>query len=154
MTPSQQLQALGLTLPAPAAPVGSYVPATRIGSQALTSGQIPMVDGELLHAGIVGADISLSQAQACAQACVLNALAAVADVAGGLDRIERVVRVCVFVASTPDFTAQPQVANAASDLLAELFGAKGRHVRSAVGVASLPLNAPVELELMVEVTPG
>ena len=151
MTPSARLAELDLQLPEVAAPVGSYVPATRCGDWILTSGQIPMVGGKPLATGKVGAGVSLDTAREAARLCVLNAVAAAASVAGGVDQIAQIVRVCVFVASTENFTDQPQVANVASDLLVEIFGEAGRHVRSAVGVASLPLDVPVELELVVSV---
>lgn len=147
---SQRLAELGIELPAVAKPLASYVPASRVGDQVWTSGQLPTVAGELLHAGKVGAEVSPEDAAACARQCLLNALAAVADVAGGIDNIKRVVKVVVFVASDPSFTGQPAVANGASQLVGELFGEAGVHVRSAVGVAVLPIDAPVELELVVE----
>ena len=148
-TPSVALAALGLALPSVAAPVAAYIPATRVGDQIWTSGQIPFRDGKLLATGIVGADVSPDVAAEMAQVAALNALAAAADVAGGLDNIRRVVKVVVYVASDPAFVAQPQVANGASKLLSEVFGSA--HVRSAVGVAVLPLNSPVEVEIIVEV---
>lgn len=151
MSHSQRLAALNLELPPVATPLAAYVPATRAGNQVLTSGQLPVVDGELVIEGKVGAEVSLDDAVAAARQCALNAIAAAAAEAGGLDQIRRVVRVCVFVASTPEFTGQPQVANGASDLFQEVFGEAGVHVRSAVGVAVLPINAPVEVELVVEV---
>jgi len=152
MSASQRLTELNLTLPELAAPVGSYVPATRCGDLVLTSGQIPVSEGKVTCVGIVGNGVSLVDAQKAARLCTLNALAAVASVVGGVDQISGIVRVCVFVASAPSFTDQPQVANAASDLLFEIFGEPGRHVRSAVGVASLPMNVPVELELIAHVS--
>ncbi len=151
MTPSQKLAELNLTLPEVAVPVGSYVPAIASGNLVLTSGQIPVVGGKVTCTGKVGDDVSLGKAQEAAKLCALNGLAAVAALAGGVDRITRIVRVCVFVASKPTFTDQPKVANAASDLFAAVFGEAGRHVRSAVGVASLPLDVPVELELVAEI---
>lgn len=150
-TPSQRLNELGVSLPEVAAPVGSYVPAVVSGDMVLTSGQIPMQSGQALHTGIVGDDVTLEQAQACALLCAKNALSAAASVAGGVDQILQIVRVCVFVASTPQFTDQPKVANAASDFFFDVFGDRGRHARSAVGVASLPLNVPVELELVTKI---
>jgi len=149
---SERLAALGVTLPVVATPAGAYVPALRSGSQVLTSGQLPTVDGTLVATGKVGAEVSPEQAYEAARVAVVNALAAVASVAGGLDAITRVVKVVVYVASTPEFTAQPKVANGASELLGELF-TEG-HVRSAVGVAVLPLDAPVEVELTVEAPEG
>lgn len=150
MSASERLAALGLELPAVAAPVAAYVPATRSGDQVLTSGQLPFVDGALTLTGKVGAGVTPEQAQAAARVCALNAVAAAAEVAGGLDAIRRVVKVVVFVASDPAFTGQPGVANGASVLLGEIFGEAGVHVRSAVGVAALPLDSPVEVELVVE----
>ncbi|MBE6477363.1 MAG: RidA family protein [Propionibacteriaceae bacterium] len=146
-TPSQRLAELGITLPPVATPVGSYVPATRLGDTVQTSGQIPFTP-EGLVTGLVGDGIDLEAAQAAARVSALNALAAAADVAGGLDAIKGIVKVTVFVASAPGFTEQAAVANGASDVLAEIFGADGRHVRSAVGVAVLPKNACVEVELV------
>lgn len=148
--PSQRLAELGLTLPPVAAPLAAYIPAIASAGQVLTSGQLPTVQGALVATGKVGADVTVEQATQAARVAVLNALAAAASEVGGIDNIRRVVRMVVYVAGTPDFTAQPQVANGASELLGEIFGPLGRHVRSAVGVASLPLNAPVELELVVE----
>lgn len=148
--PSQRLAELGLTLPPVAVPLAAYIPAIASAGQVLTSGQLPTVQGALVATGKVGAAVTVEQATQAARVAVLNALAAAASEVGGIDNIRRVVRMVVYVAGTPDFTAQPQVANGASELLGEIFGPLGRHVRSAVGVASLPLNAPVELELVVE----
>ncbi|HNO77464.1 MAG TPA: RidA family protein [Phycisphaerae bacterium] len=150
MKPSEKLAELNLSLPTVAQPVGMYVPAKVVGNLAYTSGQIPLQGGEVLYQGKVGDSVSLEDAQAAAKICALNALAAIASVAGGIDKIKSIVRVCVFVASPPDFTDQPKVANGASTLCGELFGEAGKHVRSAVGVASLPLNASVELEMVAE----
>lgn len=150
ITPSERLAALGLELPPVAAPVAAYVPATASGNHVLTSGQLPSVDGTLVATGKVGADLSLSQGADAARVAALNALAAAASLTGGLDGIARIVKATVFVASTPDFTGQPQVANGASQLFVEIFGDAGQHVRSAVGVPVLPLDAPVEVELTVE----
>ncbi len=147
-TPSARLAALGLELPPVASPLAAYTPALQIGNQVWTSGQLPLLDGTLTATGRLGDQVSLEQGAAAARQCALNALAAVAAQAGGLDRIARVVKVVVFVASTPDFTAQPQVANGASELLGDIFGSP--HVRSAVGVAVLPVDAPVEVELIAE----
>ena len=152
MKPSKQLVALNLELPTVAAPVGSYVPALRSGRQVLTSGQLPLRDGKVVCTGKVPGDVSVEQAAEGAAIAVLNALAAIASIAGGLDAVFRVVRLCVYVNSSPGFTEQSKVANGASDLLGNIFGDAGRHVRSAVGVAELPLNAAVELELLVEVS--
>lgn len=150
MRPSERLSELNIQLPSVAAPVGSYVPALRNGTLIITSGQLPFRDGKLVYAGKVTGDVSLESAADGASIAVLNALAAAAEVAGGIDAITQIVRVCVYVASSPSFTDQPKVANGASDLLGRLFGDTGRHARSAVGVAELPLGAAVELELMVD----
>ncbi len=147
MSIAARLEELGVTLPRVAAPVGSYVPATLVGSLVLTSGQLPMVSGELIAAGKVPDEVSLADAQEAARVAVINALAAVVSVVGDIERIAGIVRLAVFVNSSPGFTDQAKVANGASDFLVELFGASGRHVRAAVGVSELPLNAAVELEL-------
>jgi enamine deaminase RidA (YjgF/YER057c/UK114 family) len=142
---------LGLILPPAPAPLATYVPAVRFGDLVFSSGQVPLVDGQLRSVGLVGAEVSPEEAQACARVAALNGLAAVADEAGELDAIVRIIKVVVYVASAPGFTGQAQVANGASDLLGEVFGGPGRHARSAVGVATLPLNAPVEIELVAAV---
>lgn len=146
---SARLRELGLALPAVAAPVAAYVPTVRVGAQVWTSGQLPFVDGTLPAVGKVGAEISAAEGEAQARTAALNALAAI-DAEVGIDQIARVLKVVVFVASAPDFYGQPQVANGASTLMQEVFGAAGVHARSAVGVAVLPLNAPVEVEVIVE----
>ncbi|WP_288833449.1 RidA family protein [uncultured Corynebacterium sp.] len=148
-----RLAELGIELPPVAAPVASYVPALRVGDQVWTSGQLPLVDGTLPATGKVGADLEAEEATRLARQCALNALAAVDDLVG-IDRVARVVKLVGFVSSAPDFTAQPAVVNGASDLIGEIFGEAGAHARSAVGVAVLPLDAPVELELVVELAPG
>jgi enamine deaminase RidA (YjgF/YER057c/UK114 family) len=145
---SERLAALGIDLPAVAAPAGAYVPAVRVGDLIHTAGQLPFVDGVLPATGKVGADIGLEDAAGFARVAALNAVAAAASVAGGVDALTRIVKVVVFVASDPAFTAQPQVANGASELLGDLFGTP--HARSAVGVAVLPLDSPVEIELIAE----
>jgi enamine deaminase RidA (YjgF/YER057c/UK114 family) len=150
-TPEDRIQALGLTLPDVVPPVAAYVPALRSGAHVFTAGQLPMRDGSLMHTGKVGAQVDEAAATECAQQCGLNALAAVRSVVGELSAVKRIVKVVVFVASAPEFTAQPAVANGVSELLGEVFGDAGRHARSAVGVAVLPLDAPVEVELVVEV---
>jgi enamine deaminase RidA (YjgF/YER057c/UK114 family) len=149
MTASARLKALGITLPDVASPVGSYVPAIRHSDLVFTSGQLPLVDGAILHPGIVGETVTAEQAADAAHAATLNALAAAAQAAGGVDSIARIVRLVGYVASAPDFGAQPAVMNAGSNLLVDVFGEHGRHVRSAVGVAALPLGASVEVELVV-----
>ena len=146
----ERLQELGYELPSVAAPLASYVPATRVGSQVWTSGQLPVVGGELPATGKVGAEVSLEQAQELARTASLNALAAI-DALVGLDQVTRVVKVVGFVASDPSFTEQAAVINGASDLLGEVFGEAGVHARSAVGVAVLPKNSPVEIEVIVEI---
>jgi enamine deaminase RidA (YjgF/YER057c/UK114 family) len=150
-TPEQRLSELGLTVPEVPKPVASYVPALRSGSHVFTSGQLPMRDGALMTVGKVGGEVTAEQAVECARQCALNTLAAVASVVGDLSAVRRIVKVVVYVASAPDFTGQPGVANGASDLFGSAFGDIGQHARSAVGVAVLPLNAPVEVELVVEV---
>jgi enamine deaminase RidA (YjgF/YER057c/UK114 family) len=150
-TPEQRLSELGLTVPDVPKPVASYVPALRSGSHVFTSGQLPMRDGALMTVGKVGGEVTAEQAVECARQCALNALAAVASVVGDLSAVRRIVKVVVYVASSPDFTGQPGVANGASELLGNAFGDLGQHARSAVGVAVLPLDAPVEVELVVEV---
>ena len=149
--PAERLAELRLTLPPVAAPGGAYVPAVRSGAFVYTSGQLPTVDGKLPAVGKVGGEVSVSDAAGLARTCALNALAAAASQAGGLDGIRRIVKVTGFVASAPGFGGQPQVVNGASELLIEVFGEDGRHARSAVGVAELPLNSPVEVELIAEV---
>ena len=151
MKPSQRLADLGVTLPTAATPVGSYVPANRCDNLVYTSGQLPMREGKLVQMGKVPDDVSLEECAEGARLAMLNAVAAASQACGGVDAIARVVRVCVFVNSSAGFTDQPKVANGASDILVEIFGEAGRHARSAVGVAELPLNAPVEVELLVEV---
>lgn len=149
--PESRLAELGLALPPVPAPVAAYVPAVRTGSYVYTSGQLPSSDGQLIATGKVGGEVSPEVAKECAQQCALNALAAVKSVVGDLDRVTRVVKVVAFVASTPDFTGQPGVANGASELLGQVFGDAGQHARSAVASPVLPLDAPVEVELVVEV---
>jgi enamine deaminase RidA (YjgF/YER057c/UK114 family) len=149
--PLARLAALGLTLPPVVPPVAAYVPAVRTGGFVYVSGQLPVVDGKLLAVGKVGGGVSASDAAGLARTCALNALAAAAGVAGGLEAIRRIVKVTGFVASAPGFNGQPQVVNGASELFIEVFGEDGRHARSAIGVAELPLDAPVEVELIAEV---
>ena len=150
-TPEERLDGLGLSVPEVAKPVADYIPAVRSGSHVFTSGQLPLRSGELLTTGKVGAGVTPEQAAECARQCTLNAIAAVRAEVGDLSAVTRVVKVVVFVASAPDFTGQPGVANGASELLGQAFGDAGKHARSAVGVAVLPLDAPVEVELVVEV---
>jgi enamine deaminase RidA (YjgF/YER057c/UK114 family) len=149
--PSRRLADLGLSLPPVPAPVAAYVPAVRFEDVVYTAGQLPLVDGTLRAVGKVGADVSVDEAVDCARIAALNGLAAVVDLTGDLDVIRRIIKVVVYVASASGFTDQPLIANGASRLLADIFGDAGRHARSAVGVAVLPLDAPVELELLVSV---
>ena len=151
-SPFEELARLGIELPAVATPVASYVPAVRSGDHVFTAGQLPMRDGELLATGKVGDGVTPELATECAKQCALNALAAVNSVVP-LDRVRRIVKAVVFVSSTPDFTGQPSIANGASELFGDVFGDDGVHARSAVGVPVLPLDAPVEVELVVEVAP-
>lgn len=150
-TPEERLAGLGLAVPEVAKPVAVYVPAVRSGNHVYTSGQLPMRSGELMFTGKVGGEVTVDEAVECARQCALNALAAIKAEVGDLAAVKRVVKVVVFVASTPDFTGQPGVANGVSELLGEVFGDAGVHARSAVGVTALPLDAPVEVELLVEV---
>jgi enamine deaminase RidA (YjgF/YER057c/UK114 family) len=149
--PSRRLADLGLSLPAVPTRIAAYVPAVRFEDVVYTAGQLPLVDGTLRAVGKVGADVSVDEAVDCARVAALNGLAAVVDLAGDLDVIRRIIKVVVYVASTSEFTDQPIVANGASRLLGDIFGYAGRHARSAVGVAVLPLDAPVEVELVVSV---
>ena len=148
-TPEERLAELGLSVPEVVPPVAAYVPAVRSGDQVFTSGQLPMRSGELMATGKVGAEVTEEEAYACAQQCALNAIAAINAEVGDLSLVKRIVKVVVFVASSPDFTGQPQVANGASELFGEVFGDAGVHARSAVGVVALPLDAPVEVEVIV-----
>jgi enamine deaminase RidA (YjgF/YER057c/UK114 family) len=143
---------LGLTLPAVVPPLAAYQPAVQSGVYVYTSGQLPMVEGKLPVTGKVGAEVTPEEAKELTRTCALNALAAVKSVIGDLDRIARVVKVVGYIASAPDFTGQPTVLNGASELFVEVLGDKGVHARSAVGVAVLPLDAPVEVEIQVELT--
>ncbi len=145
-----RLAELGVSIPAVTKPVAAYVPAVASGNLVFTAGQLPFVDGALPQTGKVGAEVTTEAAAGYARTAVLNALAAAQSVIGSLDRVTRVVKVVVFVASPADFTGQPAVANGASTLLGEIFGDAGAHARSAVGVAVLPLDAPVEVELILE----
>ena len=142
---------MGFVLPETSKPLAAYIPAVQSGNLVFTSGQLPMINGSLAETGKVGGSVSPERAKELATVCVLNALAAVKTVIGDLDKIKRVVKVVGFVSSTPEFSGQPGVVNGASELLGEVFGDKGIHARSAVGVAVLPLDAPVEIELIVEV---
>jgi enamine deaminase RidA (YjgF/YER057c/UK114 family) len=149
--PEEKLAELGLSVPEVARPVAAYVPALRSGNHVYTSGQLPMRSGELMTTGKVGGEVSPEEAVECAQQCALNAIAAVKAEIGDLALVKRIVKVVCFVASTADFTGQPQIANGASHLFGEVFGDAGVHARSAVGVPVLPLDSPVEVEIVVEV---
>jgi enamine deaminase RidA (YjgF/YER057c/UK114 family) len=150
-SPEERLAALGLQIPEVVPPVASYVSTARTGSLVYTAGQLPIVRGELAATGKVGAEVSAEQAAELARACALNVIAAIKGEVGELSRVTRIVKVVGFVASAPDFYGQPKVINGASDLLSEAFGDAGKHARSAVGVAALPLNAPVEVEAIAEI---
>ncbi len=155
MTATDRLADLSLVLPPVATPAGSYVPAARHGSLVFSAGQLPLSEGTLVYAGLVGdgpgAQVNVEQAYTAARLCALNALAAVGAVAGGIDAISGIVKVTGYVASAPGFVAQPAVINGASDLLAAIFGEAGQHARSAVGVAALPRGAPVEVEIIAAI---
>ncbi|MEZ7995381.1 MAG: enamine deaminase RidA (YjgF/YER057c/UK114 family) [Aquiluna sp.] len=146
----QRLSELGLTLPQVATPAGAYLPAMISGNLVFTAGQIPLVEGKLMATGKLGAEITVEYGAEIAQRCALNALAAVKSVIGDLDRVKQIVKIVGFVSSVPEFTSQPAVINGASEFLQQVFGDAGQHARSAVGVSVLPLDAPVEIELIVE----
>ncbi len=146
-----RLSELGLVLPDAPKPVAAYIPAKQSGKLVFTAGQLPMVNGELISKGLLGQEVAIEDANKAARVCTLNALAAIKGVIGDLDRIKQIVRVVGYVASIPTFTQQPAVVNGASELLLEIFGDAGKHARSAVGMAVLPLNASVEIELTIEV---
>jgi enamine deaminase RidA (YjgF/YER057c/UK114 family) len=146
-----KLSELKLSLPDAPKPVAAYIPAKQTGNLVFTAGQLPMVNGELISKGLLGQDVEIDEANKAARICTLNALAAIKGVIGDLDRIKQIVRVVGYVASEPTFTQQPAVVNGASELLLEIFGENGKHARSAVGMAVLPLNASVEIELTVEI---
>lgn len=145
-----RLAAEGITLPSAAAPAANYVPFMRSGNLLFTSGQLPLSDGKLVASGLLGRDLDTAAGKLAARACAINILAQVKAATGDLEKIARIVKITVFVASTPGFTEQHLVANGASDLLAKVLGERGRHARAAVGTASLPLDAPVEIEAIVE----
>lgn len=151
MSATETLASLGIELPEVVPPLAAYQPTARTGSLVFTAGQLPVKDGSPIATGKLGAEVDVETGTACARQCALNALAAIAAEVGSVDAITRIVKVVVFVASAPDFTGQPQVANGASELLGEVFGEAGKHARSAVGVSVLPLDVPVEVELVVEV---
>jgi enamine deaminase RidA (YjgF/YER057c/UK114 family) len=145
----EKIKELGLQIPEVAKPLAAYIPAKQVGNLVMTSGQVPLVKGEIKFAGKVGLDLTEEEGQKAAEICALNCLAAIKGVIGNLDKVVEVVKLTVFVASTPEFTSQPKVANGASELIGKIFGDAGKHVRSAVGVTSLPLNAAVEIEMIV-----
>jgi len=147
-----KLKQMGITIPEAAKPLAAYIPATQIGNLVMTSGQVPVVAGSIKYLGKVGKDITEEQGMEAAKICVLNCLSAVKSVIGSLNKIKRVVKLTVFVNSAEGFTAQPKVANGASEFIVELFGDAGKHARSAVGVSELPLNSAVEVEMIVEVS--
>lgn len=151
-SPEGRIAALGLKLPEVVPPAAAYLPAVRSGKWVYTAGQLPIVDGVLAACGKVGAEVDQQRAAELARFCALNALAALASVSGGLSAVRQIVKVTGFVASAPDFTDQPMVVNGASELLQEVFGEAGRHARSAVGVAVLPKDSPVEVELIAKVS--
>jgi enamine deaminase RidA (YjgF/YER057c/UK114 family) len=142
---------LGIQIPDVPKPVAAYIPAKKTGNLVFTAGQLPMVNGELISKGLLGQDVEIEEANKAARICALNALAAIKGVIGDLDQIKQIVRVVGYVASVPTFIQQPAIVNGASELLVEIFGENGKHARSAVGMAVLPLNASVEIELTVEV---
>ena len=150
-SPEERLAELGISLPDVVPPLAAYQPTSRSGNLVFTAGQLPSRDGTMLASGKLGDAVSEEQGYECARQCAVNALAAIKAEVGDLSAVKRVVKAVVFVASTPDFTAQPKVANGASELLGEVFGEAGKHARSAVGVSVLPLDVPVEVELVVEV---
>jgi len=150
-TIDSRLKNLGISIPEAAAPAANYVPFAQSGSLLLTSGQLPLEGGKLVHTGLIGDELTVAHGQAAARACAINILAQAKAALGDLGRIKRIVKITTFVASTPDFVEQHLVANGASDLLVAVLGDAGKHARSAVGVASLPLNAPVEIEAIIEV---
>lgn len=151
LKPSEKMAELGITLPPAPRPVAAYVPGVLVDGWGYISGQLPLVDGELRYAGRVGGELTAEEGYDAARICVLNCLAVAAELAGGIDRIERVVKVTGFVSSAPGFTGQPGVINGASELLGEILGAAGRHARAAVGVGELPLGAAVEVEMIVKI---
>ncbi len=150
-TPTERIRELGIVLPKPPTPVAAYVPSVRTGNLLYVSGQVPFKDGTLAAQGLVPSEVSQAEAKACARQCAINALAVAAGALGSLDKVKRVVRLGVFVASDKGFHQQPQVANGASELMVEVFGEAGKHARAAVGAADLPLGAPVEVEAIFEV---
>jgi enamine deaminase RidA (YjgF/YER057c/UK114 family) len=150
-SPERRLKELGITLPKPAKPVANYVGYVRAGNLVFVSGQVPLVDGKVAVAGLLGREVSIENGQKAARICAVNIVAQLADAAGGdLTRIARIVKLTGYVASTPDFTDHPKVVNGASDLFVDIFGERGKHARAAVGIASLPLNSAVEVDAVAE----
>ncbi|MBK9098285.1 MAG: RidA family protein [bacterium] len=147
----EKIKQIGITIPEPVKPLAAYIPAMQIGNLVMTSGQVPISSGAVKYQGKVGRDLSEEEGKEAAKLCAINCLSAVKSVIGNLDKIKRVLKLTVFIASAEGFTAQPKVANGASELIGEIFGEAGKHVRSAVGVSELPLNSAVEIEMIVEV---
>lgn len=147
----EKLKQMGITIPETAKPLAAYIPAMQIGNLVMTSGQVPISAGVVKYSGKVGKDLTEEEGKAAAKLCAMNCLSAVKSVIGSLDKIKRVLKLTVFVSSAEGFTAQPKVANGASEFIVEIFGEAGKHVRSAVGVSELPLNSAVEIEMIVEV---
>jgi enamine deaminase RidA (YjgF/YER057c/UK114 family) len=147
----EKIKQLGITIPEPVKPLAAYIPAMQVGNLVMTSGQVPIYAGVVKHQGKVGKDLSEEEGKEAAKLCAINCLSAVKSVIGNLDKIKRILKLTVFIASAEGFTAQPKVANGASELIGEIFGDAGKHVRSAVGVSELPLNSAVEIEMIVEI---
>ncbi len=152
MSPEEKLRELGIELPKAPAPLGAYIPAVRAGNLVFLSGILPLIQGKLPRQGRVGEDISLDEAREDAKTAAINALSVLKSYIGSIDKVKRCIKITGYVSSAPDFTEQPKVLNAASDLMFEIFGEAGRHARAAVGVNVLPLNSPVELEFIFEVS--
>jgi len=148
----EKIQQMGITIPAAAKPLAAYIPALQIGNLVMTSGQVPVSEGVVKYQGKVGKDITEEEGEEAAKLCALNCLSAIKSVIGNLDKIKRVVKLTVFVNSAEGFTAQPKVANGASEFVVKVFGEAGKHARSAVGVSELPLNSAVEIEMIVELS--
>jgi len=147
----EKIKELGITIPEPVKPLAAYIPAMQVGNLVMTSGQVPISAGVVKYQGKVGKDLSEEEGKAAAKLCAINCLSAVKSVIGNLDKIKRILKLTVFIASAEGFTAQPKVANGASEFIGEIFGEAGKHVRSAVGVSELPLNSAVEIEMIVEI---
>lgn len=148
----EKIKLMGITIPEAAKPLAAYIPALQVGNLVMTSGQVPISAGVIKYQGKVGKDLSEEEGKEAAKLCALNCLSAIKSVIGNLDKIKKVIKLTVFVSSAEGFTAQPQVANGASEFIVEIFGDNGKHVRSAVGVSELPLNSAVEIEMIVEVS--